>query len=482
MQMGATANMLNNDQQQIEHMKSVFARQKQAYQQRPFPDAAQRIAGLKRLKVALLAHQEDLINSMNQDFSARSRDETLLAEMMTSIEGINDTIKHVKKWMKPSRRSVGMAFAPASNKVYYQPKGVVGNIVPWNYPIYLCVGPTIGALAAGNRVMIKLSEFTPATNEVLKKVFAEAYNEDEVAIITGEANVGVAFSQLPLDHLFFTGSTTVGRYVMAAAAKNLTPVTLELGGKSPTIIGEHGDITDAAKRIAFGKCTNAGQTCVAPDYVLCPESKVDALIQALSDTYKSFYPSLKNNGDYTAIVNERQLSRLQSLVQDAKEKGANIRVLNPAAEDLSGTRKMPLHLLTGGTDDMKVMQDEIFGPILPIVAYRQLDEALEYINSRPRPLALYVFSYNKAEQQHILHNTHSGGVSINDTLVHLAQDDMPFGGVGDSGMGHYHGKEGFLTFSHAKAVHKKGRFSSGVFIFPPHGTFIHKMIYKFFIR
>jgi coniferyl-aldehyde dehydrogenase len=362
--------------------------------------------------------------------------------------------------------------------VVYQPLGVVGVIVPWNYPLYLAVGPMVGALAAGNRVMLKLSESTPATGLLLKELLARIFPEDLVCVVLGEADVGVAFSRLPFDHLLFTGSTSVGKHVMRAAAENLTPVTLELGGKSPAIVSRDVPLKDAAERIAFGKTLNAGQTCVAPDYVLVPEDRVGAFVEAYRQAVKGFYPTLADNADYTAIINERQLARLNGYVSDATSKGA---LLIPLFEQGQG-RRMPHSVLLNVSDEMTVMQDEIFGPLLPIVPYRDLEQAFAYINQRPRPLALYYFGYDKREQHRVLHETHSGGVCLNDTLLHVAQDDMPFGGIGPSGMGHYHGHEGFLTFSKAKGVLIKQRFNAARLIYPPYGRSIQKLIQKLFIR
>lgn len=468
--------------QEIERLQVIFSQQKAAYRAHPLPSLAERLADLKRLKEVLLKHKDALADAVYQDFSCRSKDETLVAEIMTSVQGINYAMKNLRKWMKPSKRHVSLLFAPSHNHVMYQPLGVVGNIVPWNYPIQLAVLPLMTALSAGNRVMIKMSEFTPNTNAVLKKVLAEAFSENQVAMIEGEVEVSSTFSEMPWDHLVFTGSTAVGRIIMGAAAKNLTPVTLELGGKSPAIITPKANLQDAVERICFGKSLNAGQTCIAPDYVLVPEGKEDEFIERYQATFAKMYPTLRDNDDYTAIINDRQHQRLLSWAADAKDKGAKITVVNPANEDFSGTRKMPLHIVQQGTDEMNALQDEIFGPILPIVSYKGLDNAIEYINDRARPLALYVFTYDKGEQQAVLERTHAGGVSINDTLMHIAQDDMPFGGVGPSGMGHYHGKEGFVALSKAKAVHRKGKFNSGQFVYPPYGGAIQSIIHKLFIR
>ncbi|MEY8247109.1 MAG: coniferyl aldehyde dehydrogenase [Bermanella sp.] len=480
--MVATATQIQDDEQQhIAHLQDVFAKQKAAFAQQPYPSLQQRRADLDKLAAVLLKYKDQVAEAMNQDFSSRSKDETLLAEILGALEGINYHKKNVKKWMKPSKRHVGLMFAPASNKVFYQPKGVIGVIVPWNYPTFLTVSPLAVALAAGNRIVIKLSEFTPATNLVIKAMLAEAFDEDQIAVVLGEATVGMEFTSMHWDHMIFTGSTMVGRHVMASAAKNLVPVTLELGGKSPCIITDSASLSGAGDSIIFGKSTNAGQTCVAPDYILCPENMKDAVKKQIAASYQKFYPTLRDNQDYTAIINQRQLDRLQGLVSDASAKGATVEPLNHAGEDFSGTRKMPLTLITGTTDEMTVMQDEIFGPILPIVTYKNLDEALTYIKDRPRPLAMYLFSHNKKEQQHVVQTTHAGGVTINDCLTHIAQDDLPFGGVGDSGIGHYHGKEGFLTLSHAKSIHTKGHINSGKLVHAPHGRLVHRLIYKFLL-
>ena len=459
-------------------LHSLLDMQRKAYAAHPFPPLAQRQQWLKSLRQLLSREREVLIDAISQDFSHRSPDETLFAELMPSLHSLDYTLKHLKRWMRPSSRSVGMTFQPASAKVVYQPLGVVGIIVPWNYPLYLAMGPLIGALAAGNRVMLKLSEFTPATGLLLKDLLGRIFPEDMVAVVLGEADVGVAFSGLAFDHLLFTGSTHVGKLVMRAAAENLTPVTLELGGKSPAIVSADVPLKDAAQRIAWGKSLNAGQTCIAPDYVLVPQDRIEGFVEAYRQAIHSFYPTLIDNPDYSAIINERQLARLERLQVDATLKGAR---LIPLYDQGQG-RRMPHALILDVNDDMQVMQDEIFGPLLPIVPYTHLEQALAYINARPRPLALYYFGYNKTEQQHVVHNTHSGGVSINETLLHVAIDDLPFGGVGHSGMGHYHGHEGFLTFSKAKGVLIKQRLNSSLMIYPPYGRQLGRLIKKLFIR
>lgn len=476
--MAAEPSLLQDSLQQVAQLEQLLARQRAAYNAQPMPPAEQRQQWLKSLCELLSSEQKALAAAVNQDFGSRSSDETVLAEIMPALHGIHYTQKRLKKWMKPSKRSVGLAFQPASARVEYQPLGVIGVIVPWNYPLYLAIGPLVGALAAGNRVMIKMSESTPATGALLKQLLARIFPEDQVAVVLGEVDVGVAFSKLPFDHLVFTGATSIGKHVMRAAAENLTPVTLELGGKSPAIISADVPMQHAAERIAFGKTMNAGQTCVAPDYVLVPRTRLEDFVSQYSATVKRFFPKLTNNADYTSIINERQLSRLKGYLDDAQAKGAKLVALY--SEDQS--RRLPHTLLLNVSDEMKVMQEEIFGPLLPVIPYDHLEDALAFINRRDRPLALYYFGYDKAEQQQVLNNTHSGGVCLNDTLLHVAQDDLPFGGIGPSGMGHYHAHEGFLTFSKARPIFSKPRFNAARFIYPPYGTAIQKLIYKLFVR
>ncbi|MFO7558250.1 MAG: coniferyl aldehyde dehydrogenase [Desulfobacterales bacterium] len=471
-----------NPKDRISALDRIFESQKRAFARNPMPSAEERIENLKKLKQALVKYRDDIAAAIDGDFSCRSRDESRLAELIPTIEAIHYTIKRIKKWMKPSRRKVGILFQPARARVIYQPLGVVGIITSWNYPVYLSLGPLIGVLAAGNRAMIKMSKFTPRTAEVLKKMLYEIFDEDTVALLSGESGLGEAFSKKPWDHLIFTGSTAVGRHVMRAAADNLTPVTLELGGKSPAIVGAEFPVKDAAERIAFGKVFNVGQTCVAPDYVLCARHKVTEFVDAFQKCVAGMYPSMKENPQYTSIINEQEHARLKEILADAEEKGAKVIEVNRPGENFSGTRKMPIHLLLEVRDEMRVMQDEIFGPLLPILPYDSLKDAAAYINDHPKPLALYYFEYDQTNIDYILTHTHSGGAVINETMVHVAVDDMPFGGVGSSGMGEYHGHEGFLTFSKAKGVLFKPRLNSGKLIYPPYGTMVHKLLYRLFIR
>ena len=481
--MVANVVQLTESKKQIQQLNRAFIEQREAFRANPAPSLAERRENLRRLKRALLAYQDELGEAISRDFGGRSFDETLLAELMPSVQNVNYTLSHLKQWMKPSKRKVHMLFQPASNEVHYQPLGVVGIIVPWNYPLFLTAGPLTAALAAGNRVMLKLSEYTPQTNAVIEQMLSESFPADLVTIINGEADVAQAFSSKPFDHLLFTGSTPIGRHVMRAAAENLTPVTLELGGKSPAIISQDVPMKDAAERLAFGKCINAGQTCVAPDYILCPRDRVQSLVESFRSAVSTMYPTMKDNPDYTSIITPRHHARLESLVKDAQDKGAEIVEINPGNEHFGeDTRKMPIRLILNPTEDMQVLHEEIFGPLLPVLTYGDINEALDYINDRPRPLALYYFGYDRRAQKDIEARTHSGGMCINDTLVHVGQDDLPFGGVGDSGMGNYHGREGFETFSNTRGIMRKQKLNSGKIVHAPHGTLLHRMIYRLFIR
>lgn len=410
-------------------LEGLLDAQRQAFNREPMPDEASRIRLLKALKESLIRHQDALIEAISRDFGHRSPDETRFAEILPTVQGLDYAVKRIKRWMKPSRRQVGIAFQPGRARVVYQPLGVVGIVVPWNYPLYLALSPLIAALAAGNRVMLKMSEYAPATAEAMIRLLGEVFEEDRVIVITGDVEMGQAFSQLPFDHLLFTGSTAVGKHVMRAAADNLTPVTLELGGKSPAIVSKHVPIEHAAERIAFGKGLNAGQTCIAPDYVLCPKEWVDELAEALQRQFTRLYPSLVDNPDYTWIINADHYSRLNGYLEDALSKGARAITINPAEESFEDSRVMPPTLLLDVDADMQIMQEEIFGPLLPIVAVANIEEAMAYVARRPRPLALYYFGYDKAEQQRLMTRTHAGGMCLNDCMFHVAQEDLPFGGV-----------------------------------------------------
>jgi coniferyl-aldehyde dehydrogenase len=456
--------------------------QRASYDKAPAPTAQERIDRLNRLHNALLDYKERLIDVVDQDFSGRAHAETMMLEILPVLEGIAYNKKHLKSWMKSSRRHTPLMLFGSKTKVHYQPLGVVGIVVPWNFPIFLGLSPLAGALAAGNRAMIKTSEFAPRTGALLKEMIESAFSSDEVTVFNGGVEVASEFTKLPFDHLVFTGSTQVGKIVMRAAAENLTPVTLELGGKSPAIIHDSFPIEEAAKRIAFGKGLNAGQVCVSPDYIMVPRAKVDAFVTAFQAALSNLYPSVRENSDFTAIITEAQRERLLANLEDAKAKGAQITVVNPTQDSFEGTRKLPMHIVTNVTEDMRVMQEEIFGPIVPVVPYDTIDEAIAFVNARPRPLALYYFDWDTARGERILNETHSGGVCVNDVMMHVGVDDMPFGGVGPSGMGHYHGKEGFLNFSKAKGVVVKGKFNPVAYVQAPWGNRMYNRYVSFQMR
>lgn len=438
---------------QKEHIKSeyelkqLFNEVSACYQNIPYPDYQTRIEQLQLLKSSLLSKQQNLVDALSVDYGFRSRFDSLICDILPAVSHINYTIKHLRKWMKPSRRSAGLLLSPSSVRVEYQPLGVVGVIVPWNFPIVLSIAPIVTAIAAGNKVMVKLSEHTQHTNQVLSEIFADL--DKTVYPIEGGAEIASHFSQLPFDHLLFTGSTAVGRLVAQAAAKNLTPITLELGGKSPTIIDDDIDLSRAVDAVMLGKSLNAGQICVAPDYVFVPKGKELTFIRLYLERFKSLYIDKSGTDSVTQIINDAQYQRLIQLLDDAKARGAGIHTIDNL--EVSGRRMLP-HLVTGITEEMLLIKQEIFGPILPVLGYRHLNEVFAYINSKPRPLALYLMSDDKVLQRQVIEQTHSGGVAINDSLLHVAAEDAPFGGIGESGLGHYHGIEGFLTFSKAKTV------------------------------
>ncbi|PSW19358.1 coniferyl-aldehyde dehydrogenase [Photobacterium sanctipauli] len=464
-----------------QHMDSTLATQRAAFQAAPLPSLEQRILQLKALKQAIKQHKEALCVALEEDYGKRSHQDTMLSDILPSIAGINYSLRRLKRWMKPSRRHAGLLLTPAKVSVHYQPLGVVGIIVPWNFPVTLSLGPLIAAIGAGNRAMIKLSEFTPATNKVLKSLIADAFDNDYVTTFEGEAEAAAHFSRLPFDHLIFTGSTAVGHHVMRAAADNLTPVTLELGGKSPVLIADDIAMELAVERLIFGKCMNAGQICVAPDYILVPEGKEQAFISEFKRQFNRLYPQGVNSPDFTSVINTRQYQRLTSWLEEAEKLGAKVHPCHNHARDDAQHRMIP-HLLSQVPDEATLMQQEIFGPLLPIVSYKGLDQAIDYIQQRPRPLALYLMSLEPETQNKVRQLTHSGGMAINDTVLHVAADDAPFGGIGPSGIGHYHGKEGFLALSHAKTVLARGKLTTTSLITPPYGRWWQKLMLAFFTR
>jgi len=431
------------------------------------PDYAQRRGDLQRLRDALKRRLDEMARTIAADFGHRSLDESRIADGMTALNEIDHLLKHLRGWMKPRRVGVGWRFLPARAQVRPMPLGVVGVIAPWNYPVNLALIPLATAIAAGNHVYLKPSEHTPRTSAFLRDLLAEVFPSDRVAVAIGGAEVGAAFAALPFDHLVFTGSTAVGRKVMAAAAPNLTPLTLELGGKSPALVCDDYPIEKAAARIATGKWFNCGQTCIAADYVLVPAGKRDAFVEALRREIQARYGSdLGNRDDYTRIINDGQYARLQGYLDDAQQRGIDIVTLAGSADPAQ--RLLPPTVLLEPGDDAKVMQDEIFGPLLPVKSYRTLDEAIAYINGHERPLALYPFSHDRAVIEKILHATLAGGVSVNDTLFHFAVPTLPFGGVGASGMGAYHSRAGFDAMSKLLPVLWQARRTGGDLLKPPY--------------
>ena len=465
-----------------EALSRLLARQRAAFLRNGPPSLAARRANLKKLRAALLARRADFEAALDADFGHRSRHETGIMEMLVVTWGIDYLHKNLRRFMRRERRHVALPMRRARAYIEYQPLGVVGIVAPWNYPFSLALIPLATALAAGNRAMIKPSELTPATSDLLVSLIAETFSEDEVAVITGDASVGAAFSALPFDHLFFTGSTAVGRAVMRAASEQLVPVTLELGGKSPVLVDREQPLARVATDIAYGKLANAGQTCVAPDYVLLHESEVEAFIEAWNKAVAALYPEGPASEDYTSIVNVRHYERLRGLLDDARAKGARVVETGPSPEHakrrahtLAPTLVLDVH------NDMRIMQEEIFGPVLPIVTYRDLDDAIAFVNARPRPLGLYYFGSAAPNRRQVLTRTTSGGVTINGTLLHYVQDDLPFGGIGASGFGAYHGIEGFRAFSHQKAVFEVGRWNGGALLRPPFGR-LTNFILSFMLR
>jgi len=455
------------------HLHALLSAQKNAYDRQGIPSLEHRLASLNDLFNILKTNQHAIAEAISKDFGHRAQQETQLAELFLCIDGIRYIRKHLKKWMRPQKRSTSIWLLGSGNRVIPQPLGVVGIVVPWNYPLFLCISPLIGALAAGNRCMIKMAANSRHLSQLLKGLFAEKFSADMLTIAHGAK--GTDFSALAFDHLIFTGSGDSGRQVMRAAANNLTPVTLELGGKSPTIIAADYSITKAADRLLFSKCLNAGQTCVAPDYVFVPEGKIDEFIAASKIIISGRYTNIES-ADYTSIIDDRAYLRLKNTLADAIDQGATATVLVPNSQANDVTRKFPPTLLTQVKGTMRVMQEEIFGPLLPIMAYQHIDDVLGYINSKDRPLALYLFSNDKQLQDKVINKTRSGGVCLNDAALHVGQNDMPFGGAGESGMGQYHGTEGFMAMSKLRPIFKQARFSPLAMMYPPYGQKFNRII------
>lgn len=447
------------ENQDIFHtIADIVARQRSAFQAELPVSKAARVDRLTRAIDLVLDHRDDLIAAVNQDYGQRTAELTLFADILPSVQALKHARKNVGKWMRRDRRSPTFPLGLLGTRAWvdYRPKGVVGIISPWNFPIGLVFSPLAGALAAGNRVIIKPSEHVPATSELTRKLIADYFLPEEITVFPGGVKVSEAFTKQKLDHIFYTGSGRVGRMVMTAAAQNLVPVTLELGGKSPTVILPDCDIDRAAVTIASAKMANAGQICVAPDYVFVPRGKMPELISALVTKAEEFYPEKDGATAYTAIINRREKQRLQGYVADARTRGATITTPPSYAGNREDTL-LPLHIISGVSDDMTLMQEEIFGPLLPVLPYDDIDEVIHYITDRDRPLALYIMGRDKAGEK-IRRQVIAGGVAYDEFLLHVGQENLPFGGSGASGMGNYHGAAGFKCFSHEMSVFKRGPF------------------------
>jgi len=460
----------------FDNLNEILEKQKKAHLREGPLSVETRKEWIDRCIALLIKYQNEIAEAISEDFGHRSTESSLLADVAGSIGSLKSAKENIKKWVKPEKRKVTpsiLGLLGAKLRLEYQPLGTVGVISPWNFPVTLTFGPLGSIFAAGNRAMIKPSEFTPKTSELMKKMFEEAFSEEEVAVFTGGPDLGEAFSSLPFDHLLFTGATSIAKHVMRAASENLVPVTLELGGKSPVIISKKSNFDVSVNRVMAGKTMNAGQICLAPDYVFIPKDKKEDFISQSKKVVTDMYPSLKDNPDYTSVINQRHYDRLQGYVEEAKEKGFEVIEINPSNEDFSqqAHHKIPPTLIVDPDDSLSVMKEEIFGPILSVKTYESIEDTVDYINSKDRPLGLYYFGDDKEEMQNVLENTTSGGVTINDVVFHVGQDNAPFGGVGPSGTGSYHGVEGFKNFSHTKTIYTQSKFDGLFGLFrPPFGS------------
>jgi coniferyl-aldehyde dehydrogenase len=463
-------------------MLALLKRQRVDYLREGEVDVARRIDRIDRAIALLVDNQEALVEALSADFGHRSRHQSLFTDVAASIGPLKHARKHVAQWIRPERRRVDfpLNLLGARARVEYQPLGVVGVISPWNFPVNLTFTPLAGILAAGNRCMIKPSEYTPATSALMAELIARAFDELEIGVVVGGPQTGADFAGLPFDHLLFTGATSIARHVMRAAAENLVPVTLELGGKSPVIVGRSANVQTTTDAIMAGKMLNAGQICLAPDYVFVPREQMKDFVAATQRSVARMFPTLLHNDDYTSVINRRHFDRLHGYLEDARQKGAEIIEINPAGEDFRQQphHKIPPTLILDPDDSMKVMQDEIFGPLLPIKSYGDVADAISYINDHPRPLGLYYFGKDATETKTVLTRTTSGGVTLNDVVMHVAQEDLPFGGVGPSGMGAYHGFDGFRTFSHAKSIFVQSKLNVAELagLRPPYGDKLLKTL------
>lgn len=465
-------------------MQQILKKQKQAFVNEGNPGAEIRIDRLKRAYRLIGENRQAILEACDKDFGCRSKHQSQMSEVLAMMNNFEHSIKHVKRWMKAEKRPVmfPLNLMGASARVEYVPKGVVGVLGTWNFPVYTALSPVAGILAAGNRGMVKVSEMNPATGELLQQLVRKYFDESELAVVTGGPEVGAEFAALPLDHIIFTGGTGIGRHILQAAVKNLTPCTLELGGKSPVIIGRSYDTAKAAERIMMGKQLNQGQACLAPDYVFVAQEQKETLVNTMVSFYSQMYPTIINNVDYSSVINERHQKRLLNYISDARQKGAEVVEINPAKEDFNRQpahlHKIPMTLIINPTDEMLCMQEELFGPLLCIKTYNSLSECIDYINEHPRPLGLYYFGNDATEERHVLDYTISGGVALNDVMAHASCEDLPFGGIGNSGMGAYHGIDGFRTFSHARAIYKQSKLDllklAGML--PPYGDKCQKQL------
>lgn len=456
----------------------IFVLQRQSYAKQPFMSYQTRRELLDKLESILIENDDAIAAAINADYGCRSEIETKVFEVFGCVDALRHSKKHLKKWMRPQRRHVPLMYATAKNRVIPQPKGIVGIVSPWNYPLFLAVSPLANAIAAGNRCMIKLASNSSHLCALLAEKFGEKIPEDLIAVLPGVK--AQDFSSLPFDHLCFTGSADAGRNVMHSAADNLTPVTLELGGKSPTIICDDFDLETAAERLLFGKFVNAGQTCLAPDYLFVPKDKEQQFVEAAKRIVSKRYPN-PSDGSYTSVIDDKAFSRLAKTMDDAKVKGATLVSLVEGATIDQTARRIPPHVITDVSDDMVVMQEEIFGPLLAVKTYESLDEVIAYIGAKDRPLGLYLFTNDKAIEEKVIYSTISGGVTINNCIYHVTQHDLPFGGTGASGMGHYHGYEGFLEFSKLRGIFTQPKVS-GLHLFYPPFTEFHTKVYKILIK
>lgn len=485
--MESTASKVSNlELDEVARLRNLLQLQQRAFLAEGPVSAQTRQDRLQRCYRMIGEHRTEIVDACHSDFGSHSRHQAQMSEVMTVMDGLERASRQVRQWMKPQRRKVMFPLGLMGSRAWveFQPKGVVGNLSTWNFPVYTAILPLAGILAAGNRAMLKLSELTPDTSALLQRLIADYFDPCECSAVTGGPETGALFAALPFDHLMFTGGTHIGRQIMQAAASNLTPVTLELGGKSPVIVSRAYPLGKAAERIMTGKALNMGQACLAPDYCLVPREHLEAFTGHAIDYFSRLFPSILENPDYTAVINPRHYQRLQNVVQDAREKGGDVREINPAGEmfppDPGRVCKMPMTLIVDPTDDMLAMQEELFGPVLCIRSYDTIDDCIAYINGRPRPLGLYYFGNDAAEQRRVLDHTTSGGTTLNDVMSHSSCDDLPFGGIGHSGMGHYHGYDGFRAFSHQRAVYRQTPFNlmklSGML--PPYGDRCQRQLDK----